>query len=332
MGDLEPYGDEDDFWDAADAAPKYGVRAGRYRFPDPPGYTRKKGQAAGFMRMTNLAAAFSDQIRLQHWRERMLLLGLRVDEALFDELAAAPLEAMDPGEAKAFLEDVADKAVQVAGGDRGARRGTARHVMLQTALETGVITGTRSMRLQLESLFEALDRHYLEPLPGWTERRVCNPLYHVVGTLDMGVRCKLTGQIGILDLKTQRQFWSYLEISGQQEGYDGAPWAWDGPLDDRGRWIPAPEWNLVGRPGGPAPGKRVALLAHMPQEPGPGMLPVEIHEVDLEFGQEVLDVALRNVELRSRGQAKSEARRVGGLRPVPRIPAAVGVAPSAIAE
>lgn len=332
MTELLPATAEDEFWVAADAEPTYGVRQGRYRFPDPPGYVRPKGQAAGFMRMTNLSSAFSDQIRLQHWRERMLLLGLRLDEALFDELAAAPLETMDPAEAKAFLEDMASKAVQTAGGDRGARRGTARHVMLQTALETGVITGTRTMRLQLESLFEALERHHLEPLPGWSERRVCNTAYHVMGTLDMGVRCTLTGQIGILDLKTQRQFWSYLEICGQQEGYDGADWTWQGPPDPSGRWVPSPEWNMLGQPGGPAPGKRVALLAHMPKDPEGRMLPVEIHEVDLEFGQEVLDAALVNVRLRSRGQAQSEKRRVGGVRPVPRIPATVGVAPSAIAE
>jgi hypothetical protein len=329
--DVAPFGDEDDFWAEPEERSQYGIRNGRYQFPAPPGYTMAKGQR-GFMRMTNLASAFSDQIRLQHWRERMLLLGLRVDEALFDELAAAPLETMDAHEAKEYLEAMADRAVKVAGGDRGARMGTARHVMLQTALETGVITGTRTMRLQLESLFEALGRHHLKPIPGWTERRVCNPAYHVVGTLDMGVECQLTGQIGILDLKTQRQFWSYLEICGQQEGYDGAPWAWEGPEDDRGAWVKAPDWNLIGLPGGPAPGKRVALLAHMPKSPDGQMLPVEIHEVDLEFGQEVLDTALKNVQLRSRGAAQSVARRVGGVRPIPRIRASVGLALPAIAE
>ncbi len=318
--------DEDDFWDEAPGQPVYGLgedvgkRRGRYHFPDPPGYVRTKGAAPGFMRMTNLAGAFSDQRRLQLWRERMILLGLREDEVLFDELAAAPIETMTPDEAKAFLEGHADKAASVAKGDQGSRRGTARHVMVQTYLETGVITGTRSMRFQMESLLEALEANHLDILPGWSERRVCNPRYHVIGTLDMGVMCRLTGQCGIVDLKTQKEFWSYLEIAGQQAGYDSAEWTWEGAADETGRWVRRPvEWDLLGRPGGPADGKRVALLAHMPQEPGPGQLPVEIHEVDLSFGLEVLDCALENVRLRSIGGATSEARRIGGKRPVPRV-------------
>ncbi len=307
--------EELDFWDEPEAEPKYGVRAGRYRFPDPPGYVRPPG-SSGFMRMTNLASAFSDQRRLMLWHERMVLLGLREHEVLYDELLAAPIETMGDMEAKDFLEGMAERAASVARSDHGARRGTARHVMVQTYLETGVVSGTRSMRLQLESLLEALERHELDPIPDWTERRVCNTRYHVMGTLDMGVSCPRTGQIGILDLKTQRQFWTYQEIAGQQYGYDSAGWAWQGPPDDRGHWDVSPAWDLMGRPGGPAPGRRVALLAHMPQEPGPGQLPVEIHEVDLIYGQDVLDVALRNVELRSIGKSVSEKRRVGGLRPL----------------
>jgi hypothetical protein len=316
--------DEMDFWDEPEPTPKYGLgehvnkKRGRYHYPDPPGYVRNKGAAAGFMRMTNLASAFSDQKRLQAWRERMILAGIREHEVLYDELLALPIETMDPLVAKKALEDHANQCAAVARGDHGARRGTARHLMLQTYLETGVVTGTRSMRLQLESLLEELDRQRLEPLPGWSERRVCNTRYHTIGTLDMGVLCQVTGQTGILDLKTQRQFWSYQEASGQQEGYDSADWIWEGSSDDSGRWVPAEGWTLTGREGGPAPGKRVALLAHMPQEPGPGQLPVEIHEVDLTYGRAVMETALVNVTLRSRGQAASEARRVGGKRIPPK--------------
>jgi hypothetical protein len=325
-----PADDLDGFYDDADAAPLYGLKRGRYMYPAPPGTERP---ARGYMRMTNLAAAFSDQIRLQHWRERMILLGMRADEGvLFDELAAEGLENMTPDDAKAWLEAHADKAVSRAGGDAGARRGTARHTMLQVYMESGVITGHRTMRLQLSSLFDALERHYLEPLPGWSERRVCNTRYGVMGTLDLGVRCKLTGQVGILDLKTQRQFWSYQEIAGQQEGYDSAGWVWDGPPNDGGRWVPAPEWNLLGVEGGVAPGRRVALLVHMPQAPGPGQLPVELHEVDLTYGHEVMMCALENVRLRSIGASVAKGRRIGGLRPLPVIHAEVGVAPPAIAR
>lgn len=314
-----PVDDEAGFYDDAEAEPKFGVKSGRYRFPDPPGYERKRGQAAGFMRMTNLAAAFSDQIRLQHWRERMILLGLRADEVLVDELFAADLDNISPGDVRAFLEGHADRAAEIAGAGIGSRRGTARHTMLQASLESGTLTGTRRMRMQLESFYEALDKHYLEPLPGWTERRVCNTKYDVMGTLDMGVMCKLTGNIGILDLKTHRGFWSYLEIAGQQHGYDSADWAWEGPYDDTGRWVRPEKWNSVGLPGTEYEGRRVAYLAHMPQAPGPDQLPVEIHEVCLDYGQEVMEHAKKNIELRSRGQSVAFGRRIGSVRRVPRV-------------
>lgn len=314
--------EEEEFWDEPEAQALYGLgehigkMRGRYHFPDPPGYVRPKGASAGFMRMTNLVGAFSDQRRLMLWRERMILLGLRDHEVLFDELLAAPIETMDPDEAKAFLERHADQCASVARGDHGARRGTARHLMMQTYLETGVVTGTRSMRLQLESLFETMEQHEIDPMPGWTERRVCNTACHCIGTLDLGISCRRTGQQGILDLKTQKEFWTYQEAAGQQEGYDSADWVWEGPLDDTGRWVRPPGWNLMGRPGGPAEGKRVALLAHMPKDPGPDQLPVQLHEVDLTYGADVLAVALRNVELRSIGKSTAKGRRIGGLRPL----------------
>lgn len=319
FGELVPAVAEDDFWmDAAPAEDKYGIRAGRYMYPAPPGYEFPKG-ARGFMRMTNLAAAFSDQIRLQKWRERMILLGIREDEGLlFDELAAQGIEHMDPRDARSWLERHADLCADRAGGGTGARRGTARHLMVQTWLETGTIVGHRTMRLQLHSLFAALENHRLIPIPGWSERRVCNPGYHTIGTLDMRVQCQDTGETGVLDLKTQRSFWSYQEIAGQQEGYDSAPWVWEGPASDEGYWAPAPTNTLTGR----MPelcGRRVALLAHMPQSPGPEQLPVEIHEVGLEYGSDVMKCALRNVELRSIGRSVARGRRIGGVRPMPGV-------------
>lgn len=307
---------EEAFWDEAEDKPKYGLNEsrGRYEFPDPPGWTRPKGMSKGFMRMTNLAGAFSDQMRLQLWRERMILLGLREDEVLFDELAAAPIEEWDAYKAKEWLERHANRAASVAKADQGSRRGTARHLMLQSYVETGLLTGTRTMRLQLESLLETLERHELDIIPGWSERRVCNTICMCIGTLDLGVSCRRTGQVGILDLKTAKAFWTYQEACGQQWGYDAAPWAWEGTLDDSGSWVRPLEWNLLGSARGPAPGRRVALLAHMPHEPGPHQLPVELHEVDLDYGREVMLVALNNVRLRSIGSSVADGRRVGGKR------------------
>lgn len=312
--------DLDGFYDDAPSDPEYGIRAGRYRYPDPPGYVRLEGATGGFMRMTNLASAFSDQIRLQLWRERMIMLGLRTDEGevLYDEFMATDLSRMTPQENKDYLEQMADRIADAAGASLGARRGTARHLVLQTFHEVGVLTGTRKMRLQFNSLLDALAGHHLHPLPGWSERRVCHTGYGVMGTLDLAVECQITRQRGILDLKTQRRFWSYQEIAGQQHGYDSARWVWTGPPTSQGGWEPAPTWNLTGAEGGEFAGRRVALLAHMPQAAGPEQLPVEIHEVALDYGAEVMKTALKNVELRSIGASVKPGRRVGARRPYPR--------------
>jgi hypothetical protein len=131
-----------------------------------------------------------------------------------------------------------------------------------------------------------------------------------MGTLDLGVMCRRTGQIGIGDLKTQGRFFSYQEICAQQFGYDDAPYVWD---EARQCWVPNEKWNLTGHPDGELAGKRVALLAHMPLD----MSPVRIIEVDLEYGRDVLACAAENVRLRSIGKSVAAGRRVGVERPIP---------------
>jgi hypothetical protein len=319
--EIEPYtppGELDDLFDAV--AEKYEVRAGRYRFPPPPGVEPSPN---GWMRATNLAGAFSDQRALQLWLERMTLLGLIANDGLiFDELCALH----EPSEED--LKQIGERARSAAGADAGARRGTARHLMMSGYLDHGLINGHRTMKLQMSSLLEAMEAHELDFLPGWQERVVWHPAAGgTCGRLVARVMCRRTGRVGVRDLKTQRRFWTYQEICGQQYLYDSAPWVWEGSEDALGRWVPyscvrttgGPPWDentLLGHPDGDLPGKRVALLAHMPQQPGPEQLPVQIHEVDLEYGREVIETAERNVELRSRGKSVASGRKVGALRPL----------------
>jgi hypothetical protein len=319
---------EIDLFDDATPDAQYAVRAGRYRFPPPPGVEPSPN---GWMRCTNLVSAFSDQRALQLWLERMTLLGLlRDDGVLFDELAALPDEALN----NETLEMYAERARVAAGADKGARKGTARHGLLEHYLNTGEIGGHRRQQLQMEQLLEEMDRHDLEFIPGWSERVVWHPIAGgTMGRMDARVLCRRTGQVGVLDLKTQKRFWTYQEIAGQQCLYDSAPWVWDGPEGPGGRWVeyqinPAlaqtfplstdDQNNLMGRPGGMCEGKRVAILAHMPSNGGP----VQLHEVDLQYGAKVLEVAAWVVALRSRGKSVTPGRGVGGLRPL-NLPAIV---------
>jgi hypothetical protein len=306
---------DDDYFDSAPAKPKYGLTEDQsyYRYPPPPGVEVPKGWR-GWKRMTNLAGAFADQRALQIWLEWKAWMGLRAgDGILFDEWMAEAVESLSVQEQKDLVTRYAEAARKEAGGNVAARKGTARHTMLEGYLKTGEVRGTRTMRQQMDSLLLALEEHELDALPGWAERRVWHPAAGgTMGTLDMGVSCRRTGQIGILDLKTQGRFYTFQEIAAQQYGYDSAPWFWDGPADESGGWVGTPTWNLEGVPGGEFEGRRVALLAHMPLD----LSPVRIIEVPLDYGKEVLECAAENVRLRSIGKSVAAGRRVGAPRPL----------------
>ena len=313
---------DDDFFDSAPARPKYGLTDdnSRYRYPAPPGWTGTPPNPSAvnplglpsFRRMTNLAGAFADQRALQIWLEWKAWMGLRENDGLiFDEWMAEAVDQLTPQEQKDLVTRYAESARAVAGGNVAARKGTARHDMLEGFLKTGQVNGARTMRVQMASLLEALDAHELEPLPGWSERRVWHPAAGgTMGTLDMGVLCRRTGQVGILDLKTQGRFYTFQEICAQQYGYDSSRWVWDEASES---WVRPERWNLLGAEGGEFAGRRVALLAHMPLD----MSPVQILEVDLDYGKRVLECAATNVELRSIGKSVAAGRRVGAQRALP---------------
>lgn len=294
----------------------YGLdeKAGKYKYPPPPGIELPKGHR-GWMRMTNLAGAFSDQKALQEWLEWKAFMGLRTaDGLLFDEWMAEPVEQLEVQEQRALAVKYGERARQAAHADQAARRGTARHKMMDTYLTTGYETGTRSMRAQLASAVRALDECGLDVLD--SEFRIWHPLAGgVMGTSDVKVMCRWTGQTGILDWKTQARFFTWQNTAGQLYGYDSAPWIWRGLDDATGYWEAQEPNTLLGHPDGQFAGQRVALVAHMPQAPGPGQLPVEIHEVPMAYGEAVLVTAARNVQLRSVGRSTAEGRRPAGIRP-----------------
>lgn len=297
--------DLDDLFDTV--AEVYGVdlpgkKKGRYHFPPPPGVPDPGGN--GWMRTTNLVSAFSDQKALQLWLEWKAFEGLRAHEVIFDEWMAERLDHLDDAGRRDLACLYAEKAREAAKADEARRRGTARHTMMETYLQTGERTGTRSMRAQLDSALEALDRADLEVLE--SEVFIWHPAAGgTMGKLDARVMCRRTGQIGILDWKTQARFWTYQEVCGQLYCYTSAPWQWDGPCSPEGRWqAVSDQWRgLLGRPGTLLAGKPVALVAHMPQAPGPGQLPVTLKQIPLEYGRDVLECAERNVLLRAQGRS-----------------------------
>jgi hypothetical protein len=178
--------------------------------------------------------------------------------------------------------------------------------------EHGTRNGTRAMLLQLDDVLEILDTAELDVLD--TEFLVWHPLAGgIMGRADARVLDRRTGQIGILDWKTQARFWTWQEIAGQLYGYDSAPFIWVGPEGPEGAWALrndfGEEYDLRGQ-SEECKFLRVALVMHMPLEGKP-----ELHEVDLEYGQQVLETAAENIRLRSIGRSMAVGRRPSGIRP-----------------
>lgn len=299
----------DDLFDDAPARPgrgsgTYGLDQGlgRYRFPPPPGYSEPK-RNNGWRRTTNLVKAFSDQYALQQWLERMTLLGLLANDGLiFDELAALPVDRLDND----TLERFAETARTAAGADTGARKGTARHNVLEHYIFAGEVIGHRRMQVQMHEMIKLMDERDFEFIPGSQENFIWHPAAGgVVGKRDARFLCRRTGQVGTIDLKTQERFWTYQEHAGQQWIYDTAPFVWDGPLTGEGRWVGQDRGTYVGREGGVCPDRPAALLIHMPSKGGR----VELVELDLSYGREVVEQAARIVGLRDRG------KKAGGICP-----------------
>lgn len=319
----------EDLWDDVPAKPSlkaasYGLdeSRGRYMYPPPPGFEHL-ASGRGWMRMTNLVSAFSDQKALQEWMEWKAFMGLRVsDGLLFDEWMVERVELLEPAAQRELAKKYGEAARQAAGADEAGRRGTARHTMMHNYLTTGYESGTRSMRRQQAAAMAALDRHGFDVMD--SEFRVWHPAAGgTMGTSDVKVLCRHTGQIGILDWKTQARFWTIQEIAGQLYGYDSALYVWRGPGTDEGYWEAATKGGmaptLLGHPDGRFPGQRVALVAHMPlaaAQQGSGQELVTLEEVSLEYGKAVLETAARNVELRSVGRSESASRRPMARRPV----------------
>ncbi|HEU4754274.1 MAG TPA: hypothetical protein VFU47_14285 [Armatimonadota bacterium] len=288
------------------------ITGGRYRLPNRDGSHRK----GGWTRVTNLVSAISDQYRLQQWEMRTVLRGLVLRPDLHEAMRSL-VETDDPN-TEAYRDEVAriaEQAKEAAGGSDGSRNGSMKHAMVE-AHHGGLPVGTLSerARLQLASYVDQMHVAKLRALPGMQERRVIIERFSAAGTLDNILECLLSGVLYIGDLKTQKRFWTWLEICAQLACYAHAD----------AMWVPE-ESGVAGHYVDMPPVDRSrAIVAWMPEyHPNgePGEVPPEVHlyEVDIEWGWEVAQEAHRVVQLRSEGARKREPR--GWLRPAPEVTA-----------
>lgn len=313
--------DSDPFEDAfADPAPldeqptPYGVvRRGRYMLPNRDGSPRGRATTKnpmggkGWMRVTNLVSAYSDQYALRMWEIEQALRGVAMDPAAYADLVAA-LPAWDTladryalrGEVEEFLE----RLKGITGADAGSRHGGARHAMVE-GHHAGLPEHHHApdARRHLALYVSAMQRHRLRALEGMQERIVLVEALEACGRLDNVVECLAAGELLVADLKTQRQFWTGLEVSAQLACYANAVAMWDA---DAGRWVDMPRVSTT-----------TALVAWMPRETEDGEPRVDILDVDITAGWRTARRAYEVVQ--DRAAAKSARTPRLRLRPAPPV-------------
>jgi hypothetical protein len=271
------------------------LRRGRYMLPWKDG--SHKGH--GFQRVSNLVSAYSDQYALRLWEIGEVLQGLGIDPALYATVLAAKLHEMSKAERRTWTEQFIEHAKEASGGNAASKHGSLQHAAVEE-LHAGLpvqhhAAGTRR---NLALYASALQRHGLKALPGMQERIVLVEELEVCGRLDNiltdGVRSM------IADLKTQKRFWTWLEIKAQQATYAHGDAMWDAKL---GQWVDMPPVS-----------QEVACILSMPRlEPGEEPH-VDVWEVDIVAGWETAKRA-REVVL-DRALAKS-INPGAWLRPAP---------------
>jgi hypothetical protein len=265
------------------------ITAGRYRLP------RRDGthKPYGWQRVSNLVSAYSDQFALRMWEIEQTLRGVAMDKALYTELLDTELPA-DKEARKRWVEGFVERCKGVAGGAEGARYGNHRHAVVED-LHAGLPMAGQpaDVRRQASLYSSALVRHGLRAMPGMQERRVLVEELEVVGTLDNIVNDY------VADLKTQKRFWTFLEIAAQLATYAHGDAMWD---PETGTWRDMPTVR-----------HDVALVLWMPRVHPSGEPAVDVYEVDIAAGWETAKHAYKIVKDRS------SAKKRGWLRPAPPV-------------
>ena len=268
---------------------------GRYMLPNRDGSHKSRG----FMRVSNLVSAYSDQFGLRMWELGEVLQGVAMDPALYATLLQASLSTMDKPTRKAWVEDFIEHAKEASGGNLGSKYGTQRHAVVE-AHHAGLPQPhlDASTRRHLALYENALQRNGLYVLSGMQERRVLVDELEVVGTLDNILR-DVDGTLYVADLKTQPRFWTWLEVAAQQACYAHGTAMWD---PDAGVWADMPRVDQTR-----------ALILWMPRETEDGEPRVDVYEVDIEAGWHTANLAHSIVQ--DRAAAKSVKNPRGWLRP-----------------
>lgn len=270
----------------------------------------------GRQRVTTLVKAIGDARALDLWHQRQLLYGLVVRPDLYDLTCAtvATLKDGDPAVLKKALEELSTRILIAAGADAGATLGTAFHGFTE-AQDLGLMHYARKIwHGKLANYATGLQAQALEVHREYVERIIVVERYGLAGKTDRFLWDAVAAVLRIVDLKSQKKFWTWLEISAQLAAYAMADAMWDRA---RRCFVQVPPiaqdfgvvaWMPVAHPDG------LDGFGEPGAEDG-----VDFFNVDLEKGREALELCHKVDRMRS--DAKSARQTWGLLRPAPHLAA-----------
>lgn len=294
------------------------ITAGRYRLPGlhigvgGKLVTEDGARKGGWQRVTTLVKAIGDARALDLWHQRLLVMGMVKRPDLYDLSCAIVASTPDPAELRVRLEEVSGKILAAAGADEGANLGTAFHGFTE-AQDLGLMHFARRIwHGKLTNYANGLEAQSLEVRPEWVERKVVVLEYGLAGTLDRILYDRINDRNVIGDLKSQKKFWTWLEIAAQMAAYAMADAMWD---RSKRCYVEMPKVS-----------QDEAVVMWMPvigqsDDTARGNTStgdvdgVDVFSVDLSKGRDALELCARVDRMRS--EAKSKAQTWGLLRPAP---------------
>lgn len=255
------------------------IVGGRYSLPHP--ITKA---AASWTRTTSFISKIADHYSIHQWETKMILQGLVLREDLYTEACALPFS-----DRKAFLS-LASRAKDAAGGNTGARTGTAMHSFTERAKRGVPTRAPRKWSGRVEQYMDTLARYWITPQEELLERTVINLTYGCAGTFDDAF---ITADLGLVvgDTKTQSEIYSYCDVSMQLAMYAYADAMWN---EERRCYEDMPQFN-----------REVALVVWLPlKKPN-----CEVRQVDIGSGWTALKLCSDVHEWQKRGKRKDDLGR-----------------------
>lgn len=266
---------------------------GRYSLPHP-----VTGLPHSWMRTTNFISKIADKHAIDEWEKQTIVAGLALREDYYVEACGVvdfyPDTQDLTKESKQALNEIIERAREAAGGNTGARLGTAVHNFTEQAKRDGTHRAPKKWQGTVDTYLKTLRDFHLTPCPELLERKVVNLRYNLAGTFDDGLLTR-DGKLVVGDTKTQKGIYSYCSPAMQLGVYVNADAMWNAAL---GEYEEMPPFE-----------KDLGILLWTPVR-GAYQGSCEPHWVDIKQGYEAVELAHLVYEWQKKGKRKNA---IGGL-------------------